>query len=423
MTKPHVVILGGGFAGLEAAKRLKRAPVRVTIVDRRNHHLFQPLLYQVATAGLSPGHIAEPIRSILRKQSNAHVVLGEAQSIDLDKRIVTLDDSVLKYDFLIIGTGVTHTYFGHDEWEDLAPGLKTLEDAVSIRRRFLMAFERAEREEDEAKRRHLLTTVIVGAGPTGVELAGTMAEMAHRSFPGDFRRIQSGDARIILVEAGQQVLSAYSEKSGTYARGALERRGVEVRLGQLVTQVERECVWLGEERIPCGNVFWAAGVVAGGLCRDLGVPMDRSGRLLVLPDCSLPGHPEVFAVGDLAHLVDGREALVPGVAQGALQMGTYVSRVIRRRLKGKSAPKPFVYFDKGQMATIGRASAVSETFGMRFTGLIAWLMWLFIHVVFLVGFDNRVMVMLQWIWEYITYRRGARLITVAYSGMGDPREG
>ena len=418
----HVVILGGGFGGLEAAKRLKRAPVKVTLVDRRNHHLFQPLLYQVATAGLSPGDIAEPIRSILRKQKNAHVVLGEATGIDLSRRTVRLSDGELVYDSLIIATGVTHTYFGRDEWSDLAPGLKTLEDAVSIRRRFLLAFERAEQEPDEAKRRHLLTFVIVGGGPTGVELAGTMAEMAHRSFPGDFRKVKEGDPRIILVEGGERLLSSYSEKSSAYAKKALEKRKVEVRLGQLVTGVARESVDLGDERIPCGNVFWAAGVVAGPLVRELDVPLDSAGRVKVEPDCSVPGHSDVFVCGDLAHLVDGRKVMVPGVAQGAIQMGAYSARVIRRRLAGKAAPRPFVYFDKGQMATIGRASAVSETFGVRVTGWFAWILWLFVHLVFPVGFDNQLVVMLQWIWEYITYRRGARLITVAYRGMADPRD-
>jgi len=428
----RVVILGGGFGGLESARRLAKLPVSITLVDRRNHHLFQPLLYQVATAGLSPGDIAEPIRSILRKQRNVRVRLGEATSISLADRTVTLrdggrrdgpqKDETLSYDTLIIATGVGATYFGND-WAHLAPGLKSLEDAVTIRRRFLSAFEQAEREPDAAARRRLLTCVIVGGGPTGVELAGTMAEMSFRSLPGDFRTVTADDPRVILVEGGPRVLAAFGEESSAAARRALERRGVEVQTGQRITAIEPGLVRLGGAEshceIPCGNVFWAAGVGAEPLTRTLGVELDRAGRVRAAPDCTVPGHPEVFAIGDCVSLTDPNGVTVPGVAQGAIQMAVYVSRVIAARLKGKAPPRPFAYFDQGQMATIGRSAAVVELGRLRLSGLLAWVIWLFIHLIVLVGFDNRVLVLTQWAWEYLTFRRGARLITAAYHGRAD----
>jgi len=418
-TSPHIVIIGGGFGGLQAAKRLARTNARVTVVDKRNHHLFQPLLYQVATAGLSPSDIAEPIRSILRKNRNTRVVLGTATAINLSDKTVALTDQTLQYDYLIIASGVTHTYFGKP-WDDIAPGLKSLEDAVTIRRRFLMAFERAEGEPNPALRRKLLTFVIVGGGPTGVELAGTMAEMAFRSLPGDFRQVTKHDARIVLVEGSKRLLSAYSDKSSHRALKALEKRGVEVRVNSRVTELKPGLAHIGDDVIECGNVFWAAGVVGGDLVKTMGVNLDRNGRVMVTNDCSVPNHPEVFVIGDIAHLVDGRGCVVPGVAQGAIQMGTYVGRVIRAQLKNKPAPRQFVYFDKGKMATIGRSAAVAETGKLRLSGFIAWFMWLFVHIIFLVGFDNRLIVMTQWIWEYLTFKRGARLITTAYRDHPDP---
>jgi NADH dehydrogenase len=407
--RPHVVILGGGFAGLTCARALRGAPVRITLVDRSNHHLFQPLLYQVATASLSPAEIASPIRSILRRQSNVQVWLGEVEDVDVERRSVRLRDGALSYDYLVVATGATHAYFGHDEWAPHAPGLKTVDDALEIRRRFLLAFEAAEREADPVARRRLLTFVIVGGGPTGVELAGAMAEIARQVMPRDFRSIDTTTTRILLLEGGPRILGAYPPVLSEQARRQLERLGVEVRTGALVTGIEPVEVRIGEERIEAGNVFWAAGVAASPLGARLGAPLDRAGRVRVEADLSIPGRPEVFVAGDLA-AVEEDGAPVPGVAPAAMQMGRHVARTIRRDLEGR-AREPFRYFDKGNLATIGRAAAVAEIAGLRLSGLVAWLVWVFVHILYLIGFRNRLLVLIQWAWAYLTYQRGIRLIT------------
>lgn len=407
--RPHVVILGGGFGGLYCARRLKHARVRITLVDERNFHVFQPLLYQVATASLSPADIASPIRSILRHQENVEVWLGEAVDIDPTNRIVTLSDGTLTYDYLIVATGATHAYFGHPEWAAHAPGLKTIDDALLLRRRFLLAFEAAEREADPDARRRQLTFVIVGAGPTGVELAGAMAEIAREVIPHDFRAIDTTTARVLLLEGSSSVLPSYPADLSAKARRQLESLGVEVRTDALVTHIDHGEVHIGEEVIAAGNVFWAAGVAASPLGTALGVPLDRAGRVIVEPDCSLPGHPEVFVIGDLAsHTHDGKP--VPGVAQGAMQMGRHAARMIERDVAGASR-LPFRYFDKGNLATIGRAAAVADMGRIKLSGFLAWLVWVFIHILYLIGFRNRVLVMLQWAWAWVAYTRGIRLIT------------
>jgi NADH:ubiquinone reductase (H+-translocating) len=408
--RPHVVVVGGGFGGLAAARALRGRGVRVTLVDRRNHHLFQPLLYQVATAALSPADVAAPIRSILRRHGEAEVRMAEARGVDPVRRSVLLaDGSALAYDFLIVATGATHAYFGHPEWEPLAPGLKTIEDATEIRRRFLLAFEAAEAEEDPGERRALLTFVVVGGGATGVEMAGSMAEMARRSLVRDFRRIDPGTARVILLEGGERILSSYDPRLSAYARRALERIGVEVRTGSIVTGVEPEAVRVGGERIRTRNVVWAAGVTASPLGAALGVPLDRAGRVLVEPDLSAPGHPEVFVVGDLAAMEQDGAAL-PGVAPVALQQGRAAARNVLRTLAGRPR-RAFRYRDRGSMATIGRRAAVMQSAGLRLRGWPAWMAWLLIHIVQLIGFRNRLLVMIQWAWIYFTWQRGARLIT------------
>lgn len=406
---PHVVILGGGFAGLRCARALRGAPVRITLIDRSNHHLFQPLLYQVATASLSPSDIASPIRSILKRQKNLEVWMGEAVDVDVDRRVVVLRDGEVPYDYLVVATGVTHAYFGRDDWAPYAPGLKTVDDALEIRRRFLLAFETAEREADEAARRRLLTFVIVGAGPTGVELAGAMAEIARQVMPREFRSIDTTMARILLVEGADRVLPGYAPSLSAKARRQLERLGVEVRTGARVTEIEEGAVWIGDERIEAGNVFWAAGVAASPLGARLGAEVDRAGRVKVAPDLSVPGHPEVFVAGDLAAVEQGGRP-VPGVAPAAMQMGRHVARAIRADLEGRPRPV-FRYFDKGSLATIGRAAAVAEIAGLKLSGLVAWLVWVFVHILYLIGFRNRLVVMVQWAWAYLMYQRGVRLIT------------
>jgi NADH:ubiquinone reductase (H+-translocating) len=409
--RPHVVIVGGGFAGLNCAKGLKRAPVRVTLIDRRNHHLFQPLLYQVATASLSPADIASPIRTILRRQANTQVWMGEVRDVDLESQRVELEEGVLAhYDYLVVATGAKHAYFGHDEWTENAPGLKTIDDATEIRRRFLLAFESAEREADPEARRSLLTFVIVGAGPTGVELAGAMAEIARQAMPRDFRSIDTKTARIILLEGQDRVLPGYPPELSEKARKTLERLDVEVRTGAFVTDIRSDCVAVGEERIAADNVFWAAGVSASRLGRRLGVPTDPAGRVKVEPDCSIPRHSNVFVVGDLAEFVREDGSLVPGVAQGAIQMGQHAAAMIRADLSGRER-SAFRYKDKGDLATIGRAAAVARLGRLRFGGLPAWLLWVAIHISYLIGFRNRILVMIQWAWAYVTYQRGIRLIT------------
>ncbi|HSJ15101.1 MAG TPA: NAD(P)/FAD-dependent oxidoreductase [Longimicrobiales bacterium] len=408
--RPHVVILGGGFGGLYCARALRRTDVRITLIDRQNFHLFQPLLYQVATASLSPADVASPIRSILRRQRDLQVWLARAEAVDPGARVVTLADGAIGYDYLVMATGATHAYFGHPEWAEHAPGLKTIDDATEMRRRFLVAFEAAEREADELARRRLLTFVIVGAGPTGVELAGAMAEIARRAMPQDFRSIDTTAARILLLEGADRVLPQYPAELSERARRQLEKLGVEVRTSALVTHIDAHAVRIGDQTLAAGNVFWAAGVAASPLGASLGAPLDRAGRVHVEPDCSIPGHPEIFVVGDLALHTHDQGRPVPGVAQGAMQMGEHVARMIDNDLHGR-ARAPFRYNDKGNLATIGRAAAVAEIRGLRLSGFVAWLVWVFIHIAYLIGFRNRVLVMVQWAWAYLTYQRGIRLIT------------
>jgi NADH dehydrogenase len=418
---PRVVILGGGFGGLSAAKALRRAPVDVLLIDRRNHHVFQPLLYQVATAGLSPGDIASPIRWILRKQRNVRVWLAEVTGVDPDRRLVHLaDGSIAPYDYLIVATGAAHAYFGHDEWRVYAPGLKTLEDALDIRRRVLVAFERAEREQDPATQRRLLTFVVVGGGPTGVELAGALAEISRHALANDFRDIAPETARIILVEGGPSVLSAYPEPLSAFARTALERLGVAVWTGSLVTRIEPDRVHIGGEVVEAGTILWAAGVAASPVGRSLGVPVDRVGRVVVNGDLTVPGHPELAVVGDLAAFRTADGSLLPGVAQVAIQQAAYAARHIVRRVararhdssgSPEPTPEPFVYRNLGNMATIGRNAAVCDFGWLRIKGYVAWLMWVFLHIYKLVGFRNRLTVMTQWAFAYVSYQRSVRLIT------------
>ncbi len=405
---PHVLILGGGFGGLWATRALARAPVRITLVDRTNHHLFQPLLYQVATAGLSAPDIAAPLRHILRGQRNVVVRLDEACAIDLAARRVACADGALDYDFLIVATGATHAYFGHDDWAGHAPGLKTLDDAFAVRRRVLEAFEAAERESDPARRDDWLSFAVIGAGPTGVELAGTLAEIARHTLVGEFRHSDPRRARIRLIEAGPRVLPTMPESLSAKAQRQLERLGVEVLTGAPVTAIDVDGVLLGERRIASRSVLWAAGVAASPLGRQLGVELDRAGRASVAPDLSLPGHPEAFVAGDLARVMqDG--AMVPGVAPAAKQMGAHAARAIRSRLAGQT-PKPFRYRDFGNLATIGRMAAVVHFGRLRFSGFFAWCFWLAAHLFFLIGFRNRLVVLINWAWSYFSYQRHARII-------------
>ena len=412
-TQPRVVILGGGFAGLYAAQALRRAPVRLTLVDRRTHHLFQPLLYQVATAALSAPEVAAPIRKILRRQDNATVLLGEGREVDVDARRIHLrDGAALDYDVLIVATGATHADFGHDEWADHAPGLKGIGDALEIRQRILCAFENAERENDAEARRRWLTFVIVGAGPTGVELAGAIKEIAGQTIPRDYQHIDTRTTRVILFEGGPRVLPPFSPVSSARAQRDLARMGVEVRLNSMVTNVTRQGIYIGDEFIAVRNVFWAAGVKASPLTRSLGVPLDRAGRAIVGPDLTIPGHPEVFVTGDMAAATSADTGKpVPGVAQGGIQMGRYAGETIANEVGGRSARAPFVYRDKGSMAVIGKAKAVAEIGGLKFGGFFAWLVWGGIHIAFLIGFRNRVQVLISWFWNWLLNARDARLIT------------
>jgi len=407
---PHVVIVGGGFAGLEAARRLGRRPARVTLLDRRNHHLFQPLLYQVATASLSPADIATPLRSILRRHRNVSVILAEAGAVDLAGQRVVLDRGEIAYDALVVAAGASHSYFGHDDWELLAPGLKTLEDALEIRRRVLLAFEAAERATDGAERHALLTFVIIGGGPTGVELAGALAEISRQTIARDFRVIDPTQARIVLLEGGPRILPTFPEALSHRAAAALRRIGVEVRANALVTRVTPDAVWVGGEQVRCRAVLWAAGVAASPLARSLGVPLDRAGRVLVEADLSIPGHPEAFVVGDLAAFLHQDGGPLPGIAPVAMQQGRAVAENVWRRLNGQPTV-PFRYRDKGYMATIGRAAAVAVIGRLHLSGRIAWLAWVLVHIAFLIGFRNRFIVLFEWAWAYVTFQRGARLIT------------
>ena len=407
--RPHVVIVGGGFGGIEAAKALGRAKVRVTLVDRRNHHVFQPLLYQVATAALNPANIASPIRRILRGRENVEILLGEVESIDVATRTLKLADGELHYDFLIVATGATHSYFGHEEWAADAPGLKSIEDALDIRRRVLLAYEAAEREPDARRRREWTTFVVVGGGPTGVELAGALAEIARHDLIHEFHRFNPARSRVILLEAGPRVLATYAEDLSAKAQKQLEHLGVDVRVGTKVTGVDGEGVSTEGGHLGARTVLWGAGVQGSPLAKTLGAPMDRAGRVKVQPDLTIPGSPEVFVIGDLAALEqDGK--LVPGVAPAAMQGGKYAANAILATLKGKPRV-PFRYNDKGSLATIGRAAAVGEIGRLHLSGFLAWMAWCLIHVFFLIGFRNRVLVMLEWGWLYLFHDRGSRLIT------------
>jgi NADH:ubiquinone reductase (H+-translocating) len=417
--RARVVIVGGGFGGLQAAKAFADAPVQVTLVDRRNHHLFQPLLYQVATAALSPADIAQPIRSVLRGQSNVDVVLAGVDAIDVAAREIVLDEDQqairLPYDYVILAAGAHHAYFGHDEWAPNAPGLKTLEDALDIRRRILLSFEEADREPDPTRRKALMTFVVVGGGPTGVEMAGAIAEIARFSLARDFRHIDTRDARVILIEASTQLLAAFPDRLSRHALGDLERLGVDVRFGKPVTAIAPHAVTIGDETIAANTIVWAAGVQSSPLGRSLGVELDRAGRVIVNPDLSVPGHPEIFVIGDMASLADPRGRPLPGVAQVAMQQGAWAAANILRAIEGQPR-RPFRYRDLGNMATIGRNSAVADIRGLRLTGFVAWLAWALVHILNLIGFRNRVLVGLQWLWSYLTLQRGARLITDTPSG-------
>jgi len=421
---PRVVIVGAGFAGLNAARALAGAQVRITVVDRTNHHTFQPLLYQVATAGLSPGEIAAPIRSILRAYKNVEVLMAEVIGFDLTRRVVVMKDQELPYDYLVVCSGASHAYFGHEEWEHAAPGLKTIDDALEIRRRVLLAFELAERRAAAGEVTAPLNFVVVGAGPTGVELAGTLAEICRHALTHEFRTIAPEQTHILLLEGGPRVLAAYAEDLSRSAEIQLRRLGVDVRTSTMVTGVEPGAIRIGETRIEAAAVLWAAGVAASPLGARLGAPVDRAGRVLVEPDLSVPGHPEVFVIGDLAALKDDSGKMLPGVAPVAMQQGRFVAKLISQEVEsgvpflthsarsgvGYSRPR-FRYWDKGSLATIGRAAAVAQFGKLHISGFIAWLAWLFVHILFLIGFRNRLLVFIQWAWSYVTYERGARLIT------------
>ena len=413
-----VVIIGGGFGGLTAAQSLKNASVQVTLVDRCNYHLFQPLLYQVATGSLSPANVAGPLRQVLRKQENAQVLLGEAVHIDAANRRVLLSDGALDYDTLIVATGATHSYFGHDEWEQFAPGLKNLDDATAMRGRILLAFEAAEREHDPEKLRAWMTFVIVGGGPTGAELAGALGEIAHDTLRHDFRAIDPSQTRIILVEGTDRALPSYPPKLSQAAQKMLQRLGVTVRTGAMVTDIRAHGVTIRvgdhDEIIPTRTVLWAAGVLASPLgvilSQEAGAKLDRAQRVIVEPDMSIAGHPEIFVIGDLSNYSHQTGNPLPGVAQPAIQQGHYVAKLIRARLRGQKLP-PFHYFDKGNLATIGRGAAVADLNWLRLSGWPAWLIWVFVHLLYIIQFQNRVLVMLQWAWLYLTFSRSARLIT------------
>lgn len=408
----HVVIVGAGFGGLELANRLAGAPARVTIVDRRNHHLFQPLLYQVATTSLATSEIAWPIRHLLRKRKDVTTLLGVVTGVDLAARQVLLEDrDAIGFDTLALATGVRHAYFGHDDWERFAPGLKTLEDATTIRRRILLAFERAERESDAERLAALLTFVIIGGGPTGVELAGTIAELARETLPGDFRRIDTRQAQVVLIEAGARILPGFAEDLAHYAHDALQRLGVTVELGHAVSQCSEEGVVFGERRLAAKTILWAAGVEASPAARWLGAPADRAGRVVVEPDLSVAGHPDVFVIGDTASVRDAEGKPVPGVAPAAKQQGAHVAAIIRARLAGKPPPGAFRYWNSGSLATVGKRAAIIDFGWIKLRGRIAWWTWGAAHIYFLIGLRNRLSVAMSWVWIYASGQRSARLIT------------
>jgi NADH:quinone reductase (non-electrogenic) len=414
--RPHVVIVGGGFGGLTAARRLRRSDVDVTVIDRTNHHTFQPLLYQVATATLNPSDITAPIRHVLRTQRNATVLLAEVESVDATNHRLTIDEGdesmrVIDYDYLIIAAGARHSYFGHDQWEVDAPGLKTIADALEIRRRFLLALERAELTDDPEERQAYLTFVIIGGGPTGVELAGLIPDVL-RGIRRDFRHIDPSRARVILIDGGPRLLAAFPEEISARALADLHELGIDVRLNSVVTRVDGDTACIGADCITTRTIFWAAGNAASPLGKSLGAPLDRAGRVMVQPDLSIPDHPEVFVIGDMATLKDSRGILVPWVAPAANQEGKRAADNITRLLRGEKT-LPFRYFNKGNLATIGRYKAVADFGSFRVVGWLAWWFWLFVHIMYLVGFRNRVSVLLQWAYSYFTYQRGVRLITHA----------
>lgn len=411
-TSHHVVVVGAGFGGLELTRALSGAPVRITMIDKRNHHLFQPLLYQVATTSLATSEVAWPIRHLLRKRKDVTTLLGNVTGVDRQgKRVLLEDGSSVAYDTLVLATGARHAYFGHDEWEPFAPGLKTLEDATTIRRRILLAFEQAERETDPAKRQALLTLVIVGGGPTGVELAGTIVELAHETLRGEFRNIDTREARVVLVEAGDRILANFAPELSDYARKALERRGVTVELGRAVTRLDAEGVVFGDTHLQARTILWAAGVAASPAGEWLGAPVDRAGRVMVEPDLTVPNSPEIFVIGDTAHVLRPDGKPVPGVAPSAKQEGKHVAATIKARLAGDSAPRPFRYKHAGDLATIGKWAAAIDFGWIKLTGWLAWWLWGVAHIYFLIGFRNRLSVSLSWLWIYFTGQRSARLIT------------
>jgi NADH dehydrogenase FAD-containing subunit len=422
--KPHVVIVGGGFGGLAAAKALKNTPVRVTLFDRNNHHLFQPLLYQVAISVLAPGQIASPIRAILRRQSNTTVILGDVSGVDKERRCIFANsadrkDVPIPFDYLILATGASHSYFGHDEYEKFAPGLKSLADAVAVRNKILQAFEQAEAEEDPRLHRNLLTFVLVGAGPTGVEMAGAIATLIRSMVQSEFRRINPSLARIVLVDRGSHVLGTFAESLSDAAKKRLEDLGVEVRVGQGVDLIDDEGVIAGGERIACKTVIWTAGVAPSPAGKWLGAETDRAGRVKIQSDLTVPGHPEIFVVGDTMALAQDGKPL-PGVAQVAMQQGRYAGKVIRSHVKGTSAPRPFRYFDKGNMAVVGKGFAILQSHKVRVSGFLAWLAWAAVHLEFLATSSLRVSVFLQWVWTYLTGQRGSRLIVNYHSTQQAP---
>jgi NADH dehydrogenase len=410
---PRIVIVGAGFGGLWAASALARAPAQVTVIDEHNYHLFQPLLYQVATAGLSPADIAAPIRGILSRQRNAHVVLGQVVGVDKERRVVRLHDREVPYDWLVVASGARHAYFGHEEWAAFAPGLKNIDDATRLRRKILTALERAEQEPDARERQRLMTFVVVGGGATGVETAGAIAELVKVALARDFRAINPAMSRIILIEAGPRVLLSFAANLSAAAQRALERLGVEVRLGQPVTRCDEAGVMLGEERVACGVTIWAAGVMASPAAQWLRAEHDRAGRVLVDGDLSLPGDRRIFVIGDTASVRDEAGKSLPGVATVAKQEGKYVARLLLARLSGKPAPPPFHYRDYGELATVGRNFAVVDFRWLKLKGKIAWFVWSVAHIYFLIGFRNRLVVAMDWIWAYLTFQRGARLITAS----------
>ena len=422
MTACRVLIIGGGFGGLKTAQALARVPVEVTLIDKQNHHCFQPLLYQVATATLTPADIAWPIRSILSGQRNATVLMANAEGVDVDHRIVRTDGGEFRYDQLVIATGATHAYFGHEEWARYAPGLKHIQDATEIRRRILTAFERAELTTDAAQRRALMTIVVVGGGPTGVEMAGAIADMAQEALPRDFRNVDPTKARVLLVEAGPRVLPAFPEDLSAYARRALESRGVEVQTGTPVTAIGPERVSLGDPEIMAGAIVWAAGVAASGAADWLGVDRDGAGRVKVNSDLTVPGHDEIFVIGDTAAVFDANGKAVPGVAPAAKQMGRYVASVIAARVEGRPAPAPFRYRHQGELATIGRKAAVVKLRRTTMKGFVGWAFWGIAHIYFLIGLRNRIAVAFSWLWDYVTFGRRSRLIIEPANGNIRPYE-